>query len=188
MRGLLAVGLIGCLAVAALGCGEGAGAPKPAPPAATWDGRGFARHVDGPAGLAFDLPAAGYHVATERFPRTTPPRKIKDIVTLTGPQGVAVTVDVWHDPEGLALAAWFERHLAFMRTPDALVGDGTATAARVPAILVAQPRSEQAAGRDAAVFAVGGRVFRVTCHDRDDARSQAAYARLLATFVPEARP
>jgi hypothetical protein len=185
MRRLLVVGLVGWLVA---GCGEGAGAPKPAPPASTWDGRGFARQVDRAAGLAFDLPAAGYHLAAERFPRTTPPRKIKDLLTVTGPQGVAVTVDVWHDPEGLALAAWFERHLAFMRAPDALVGDGTATAARVPAILVAQPRSEQAAGRDAAVFAVGSRVFRVTCHDRDDPRSQAVYARLLATLAPAARP
>jgi hypothetical protein len=183
------VGVVGCVAG---GCGEEGGAPKPAPEtdpasvAVAGGGHAVTRHVDAVAALAFDLPGAGYHVATERFARTTPPHKIKEIVTISGPDGVAVTVDVWHNPAGLALAPWFERHLAFMRVPPALTETGTATAARVPAILVAQPRSEQAAGRDLAVFAGGGRVFRVTCHDRDDPRRQAVYARLLETFAAEA--
>ena len=184
MRGLFVAVLLGCLGAGTAGCADaGTGEPKPAPPATTWDGRSLARHVDAAEGFAFDVPAAGYRLATERFPRSTPPRKIKDIVTISGPQGVAVTVDVWHGSEGLALEPWFERHLGFMRAPDALVGPGTATAARVPAIHVAQPRSEQAAGRDAAVFASGARVFRVTCHDRDDPRSRAVYERLLETFT-----
>ena len=187
MRGFLVAALVGCLGLGAAGCADaGPGEPKPAPPAATWDGRSLARHVDAAAGFAFDAPAAGYRLATERFPRTTPPHKIKDIVTLSGPRGVAVTVDVWHNAEGLALAPWFERHLGFMRAPEALVGPGTAARARLPAILVAQPRSDQAAGRDATVFASGARVFRVTCHDRDDPRSRAVYERLLETFTAEA--
>ena len=183
MRGLAILLLVGAFTA----CGDsGAGEPKPAAPAATWDGRTVIRHVDHAAGLAFDLPASGYRLAARRFSHDLPAHKFRESFTITGPDGVAVTVDAWDNPAGLALAPWFERHLAFTRGPPALTSSGTATAARVPAILVAQPRSEQAAGRDLAVFAVSGRVFRVTCHDRDDPRRQAVYARVLDTFAAEA--
>ncbi len=162
------------MVVLGLGCAEpgGGGEPRPVPA----------------LGIRFEPLPAGYHVDARRFSRELPPHKIRDLVTVTGPDGVAVTVDVWDNPEGLALAPWFERHLAFVRVPPALTADGTATAARVPAILVAQPRSDQAAGRDIAVFAVGRRVYRVTCHDRDAPRTREVYARVLATFTAEAAP
>ena len=183
MRGACAIALL----CAVGGCAEsGTGEPKPAPPAATWDGLTTVRHVERAAGLAFDVPATGYLVEARRHARALPAHKFRDSVILSGPHGVAVTVEAWDNPGGLELAAWFERHLAFSRVPPALTATGTATAARVPAILVQQPRSEQAAGRDLAVFAVGARVFRVTCHDRDDPRSRAVYERLLETFTAEA--
>ena len=183
MRGLAILLLVGAFTACA---DPGAGEPKPAPLAGTWDGHTMVRHVDHAAGLAFDLPASGYRLAARRASRDLPAYKFRESVTISGPDGAAVTVDVWDNPDALALAPWFERHLAFTQLPPALTSSGTATAARVPAILVSQPRSEQAAGRDIAVFASGGRVFRVTCHDRDDPRSQAVYARVLETFAAEA--
>lgn len=165
MRGLLAAAL-----VLVLGCAE-AGDGEPRPAAAS--------------GIRFET-AADHQVSAQRFSRALPAHKIRDLVTVTGPGGVAVTVDAWDNPEGLALAPWFERHLAFMRVPPALTAEGTAAAARVPALLVSQPRSEQSLGRDVAVFALGGRIYRITCHDRDDARSHEVYARVLATFTAEA--
>jgi hypothetical protein len=183
MRGLAILVLVAALSACA---DPGAGEPQPAPPATTWDGAAFARHADRTAGLAFDLPAAGYRVAARHFARDLPAHKLRHSIAVSGPHGVAVTVDAWDNPDGLALAAWFERHLAFTKAPPALVSPGAATAARVPAIVVAQPRSEQSLGRDLTVFALGRRVVRVTCHDRDDERTQALCARVLATLAAEA--
>ena len=84
--------------------------------------------------------------------------------------------------------AWFDRTLGFMRTPDSTLASGAAGRGRVAALFVEQPRSPQASGRRFAVLRLAGReghvalVVRVTCLDRDDARSVAVFEQVLASL------
>ena len=163
---------------------EAGGGAVPGP---AWDGFSFRSHSDEVSGLRFDLPLTGMLFESRHFERDAPALRVRDTLTLFGANGPAVSVDVWHNPEGLELARWFQANLSFLLEKDTAVLSRSATRLRVEARVLEQPRTGQAFARKVAVFALGKRVFRVTCVNRDDRDSLAAFDRLLDSFE-EAAP
>jgi hypothetical protein len=138
---------------------------------------------DRAAGCSFAYPA-GLHAVTDHYDLALPPRKFKHAVTLSGASGPVLRVEVWHNDEGLAQEAWFDKYMAFT-----LAGKATSSAravglARAPAIVVDQPRI-QAPARRLAVVAIGERVFRITCLDREDPASREAFETVARSFDAE---
>jgi hypothetical protein len=165
---------------AELGSGAAALAASAPPPAPSTPRRLYA---DRAAGVRFLHPAA-LRVVTDHWAGDLPPAKFRHEVTLSRDSGPVLRVDVWTDDEGLDLDAWFERHLAFSRVGATAVRSIRAGVASLPALLVDQPRGQGAAQRHV-VFAVGGRVVRVTCLDAEDAAARAVLVDVLATFDAE---
>lgn len=160
----------------------GGGVPGPA-----WDGYSVRRHADVASGLGFDLPVSGMQLESRHFEPDAEAAKLEHSLTLTLSDGPAVVVDVWRNPDRLALQRWFDQHLAFMVEKDTAVLSRSAGRARVEALLLEQPRTGQAFARKVAVFALGDRVLRVSCINRDDRASHAAWERILDTLEEVAR-
>jgi hypothetical protein len=143
------------------------------------------RHSDALAGISFAAPD-GLRVEAEHFARDTPAGVAKDILTLSGLSGTVLGIDVWHDPERLPLATWFERHLAFVRDGRAAIGWTPLTRHQALGMIIERPRSPQAYGQRIALVAASGRVVRVTCYDSESAPDVAAFTRVVETL--EVRP
>ncbi len=158
-------------------------ASRSAPLAARPDASPSRAYADGAAGVRFAHPAA-LRVVTDHYDPTLPAHKFKHAVTLSGAAGPILRVEVWTDAEGLALDAWFEKHLAFSRAGATDVRSLQVGVAGVPAILVDQPHVHAPAQR-MVTFALGGSVVRVTCLDAEDATARAVLAEVLATFDAE---
>jgi hypothetical protein len=181
---LVAVIIAGCEG-AAPEAQKGTSATRP-PPAAGWDGLSYRAHLDRPSGVALDLPVLSYRLEARHYPEALP-HQARHILTLSGGRGDVVVIDVFANPRGLPLGAWFEEHLGFMRDPTAVVVESTAGRDRAPALLVEQPASPQAPARTSAVFAAGARVLRVTCPDADDPQAREVFARVLASLAAGGR-
>ena len=173
--------------VVALSLGAGP-APELGPP---WDGESFRGHVDGAARVAFEVPLTGFLLEARHFePRgdgADDSNKVKHLLTLSGPGGPDVTVDVWESPRPVDVVKFVDAWLGFLRDADTTTVSVAVTPRRVEGLLFAQPRSGQSFGRLTAVFAVGARVFRITCLDKDDVRARAVFERVLETFDAEPR-
>ncbi|MHB8875121.1 MAG: hypothetical protein ACYC8T_15655 [Myxococcaceae bacterium] len=165
----------------------GTGPTGPAPWAAPWDGQSFRGYVDGAAGIAFEVPLSGFHLEARHSEAGLPVEKAKHLFTLSGPNGPEVTVDVWVDPERRELGRFFESFLSFLRDEETSIASVVVSRQRVAGMLLSQPRSGQSFGQKAAVFAVDGRVFRITCLNKDDPRALKVFERVVQTFDAEAR-
>ena len=135
----------------------------------SWDGTSFAPHQDPRSGLHFSVPNAGYRLVEEHFDASTPLYQVRHTFVLTGSAGPAVGIDVWMNPDGILLEKWFATNLGFMSA------SGSTIKRSANGILVEQPRSSQSHGRRAAIFRVGARVLRVTCHDVADVAAEKAF-------------
>ena len=81
--------------------------------------------------------------------------------------GIAVLIDIWDNPTHRELHEWFNEYLAFLIDGETRVSEREVTRQKLQAILLEQPRSEQAISMAVAVFAHGEQIFRVTCIDAD---------------------
>jgi hypothetical protein len=179
--------LVPLLALVEIACEQGTTAPskqlqavKPDPATAV-----AARHTDLRAGLSFAA-LDGLRIEAEHFPRDTAAGVIKDILTVSGPQGTLLSIDVWHDPERLPLASWFDKHLAFVRDGNAAIGWAPMTRHQALGMNIERLRSPQAYGQRIALVAVSGRVVRVTCYDSESPAAVAAFTRVVDSL--EVRP
>ena len=152
-----------------------------------WDGESFRVHVDGPSRISFETPLSGFLVEARHFDADLPVEKVKHLLTLAGPGGPEVTVDVWVALEPVELSKFFDTYLDFLRQADTSVVSVAVTPRRVAGLLLSQPRSGQSFGHLSAVFAIGARVFRITCLDKDDARARTVFEHVLESFEAEAR-
>ena len=166
----------------------GKGPAEPTPWAAPWDGQSFRPYRDAAAGVSFEVPFSGFLLESRHFDADAAAGTARHILTLSGPNGPEVTVDVWVDARGSDLARWFEVNLAFMRDAETSIASVVVSKQRAGGMLLSQPRSGQSFGRESAVFAFGGRVFRVTCLDKDDVRARKVFERVLETFDAGAAP
>ena len=149
-----------------------------------WDGETFRRYADASAQVAFEVPMSEFLLESEHFDSSLPLEKAKHMFTLWGPRGVEVTVDVWLDPERRDAAIFLDKVLPFLRHEGASLASVMIARPRVLGLLIAQPHTGQSFARRTALFCVGGRVFRVTCHDADDARERKVFERILDSFEP----
>jgi hypothetical protein len=134
------------------------------------------------------MPVAGAGLESRHFDPSAPPHKIRHQLTLSLSERPVVRIDVWDDPQGLEVTVWTEQHLRHLLDGAAAARPQLMTPRRLEGLLLEHPRSPQALARTTALLATGGRVFRVTCLDRDDAAAQALFERLVDELDPEARP
>ena len=161
------------------------GPVRPGPYVAPWDEASFRGYQDSAAGISFEIPLSEFLLEAVHFDSALPIEKVKHLLTLSGPGGPQVTVDVWVDPSREGVWPFFEKYLAFMRGEQTSVASVVISRQRVQGILLLEPRSGQSYGHKVAVFAVGARVFRVTCLDKDDPRALKVFDHLVESFDAE---
>lgn len=166
------------LLLAALAGGGASGEPG----AIAWDGRSTKLHVDEVARVRFAVPAAGFLVTAHHFPPDAPPGAARDSLLVAAQGDQVLLVETYANPEGLSARRFLDKYLSYLRDPATTALAGTAGKAEAPAILLDQPRSGQAFGQRIAVFALGARVFKIACPDRDDPVKLRLFERAVASF------
>jgi hypothetical protein len=137
-------------------------------------------HTEPVTGVRFPVPRAGVTVEERHFDASLPARKFKHSIRLVTPGGVAVLIDVWNNPQGLDLQAWFTDTLGFLVRDVTQVSERPMARAGVPGILLREPPSPQALSQAIAVFAFRDQVFRVTCIDPEgDAAARDLFDRVI---------
>jgi hypothetical protein len=147
-----------------------------------WDGISMRQHRDRASATAFPMPATGFRVRATHFDAQTPPIKMKHEIELTRDGQDVIRIEIWNDTERLGLDGFFDKYLRFMVASGAEVETTHAGQSGAPAIVVRQPRSEQAAPRRHTVFEVDGRIVRVTAIDDTDPTTAAIYDRVTKNF------
>jgi len=142
-----------------------------------WDGRTFRPYVDAKAAIAFDVPMSEALIESRHFDE---PKRAAHVLSVIGPSGVEVELDVFNDPR--EPGAVLDAEMSFLKSP----GSSTASvvvARRLPALLIVQPTTSSAYAMRTALFTVGGRLIRVTCPLADDKRARAIFERVLESFA-----
>jgi hypothetical protein len=116
-------------------------------------------------GARFPVLATGITVDVQHFDATLPTIKFRHSIRLIAPEGTLVLIDVWDNPQRLALQPWFDATLSFLVDSTTRVQKRSMTTGHLPGILLEQPASPQAGSQAIAVFASGTQVFRVTAID-----------------------
>lgn len=125
------------------------------------------------AKLRFPVLRSGVVIEERHYDPSLPAHKFRHSIQLSTDAGPAVILEVWDNPQGLDVRAWFDAHLAFLVTPESEIDEGSSagtprmsqrpmTRARTAGILVEQPSSSQAPSQSIAVFALGARILRVS--------------------------
>jgi hypothetical protein len=137
-------------------------------------------HTEPITGVRFPVPAAGVSVEARHFDASLPEYKFKHSIRLKTDTGTRVLIDVWNNPAGLALNAWFADHFSYLVDDHTQVGERLMTRAGLTGILLQEPASEQAASQIIAVFAFRDQVFRVTGLDPEgDAATRELFDRVV---------
>ncbi len=145
------------------------------------------------ARLRFPVPRAGVLIEERHYDPGLPASKFRHSISLSTEAGPAVIVEVWDNPRGLDLHAWFNAHLAFLINPDSpgdegkpRVSERSMTRARVAGILIEQPSSAQAPSQSIAVFALGDRMIRVSgINPEGNATARAMFDRVVEQLDTE---
>ncbi|MDP2275461.1 MAG: hypothetical protein Q8N23_11670 [Archangium sp.] len=148
------------------------------------------RFVEPQTRLRFPL-REGVTVEDKHYDPTLPLKKFRHSIHLITSNGVAVVIDVWDNPTHRTLQDWFGEHLSFLIDGETRVSEREVTSLKLPALLLEQPRSEQAISMAVAVFAHREQVFRVTCIDSDaegSALPRALFEALLHELELEVKP
>ncbi len=123
--------------------------------------------------------------SVEHFDPSLPPHKMRHSITLSALGTNVARVDVWDNPEGLSLQAWFDRHMAFTVVDGATMTHRLVGARRTDAIEVDQPVSPQSPPRRLTVVASGSRVACITCFDLAEPRQRAVCDQVASDFELE---
>lgn len=145
-----------------------------------WDGHSLRVVRDDAARLVLPVPLTGVLLERRSFDKAVPGQQLRHRVVLSSVRGEAVELGVFENPKGLGLEDFVAGNLAVLRLNEHAVMEWTATRASVRALLFELPRSEQQHAQRVAVFAVGARVFVVSCRDVDDAFARAAFTALVS--------
>jgi len=143
-----------------------------------WDGKSVRLLRDDEARVAFPVPLTGALLESRHFAEATPGQH-RHRIALSSVRGEAVELAVFENPRRLSLDDFIAQVLPVLRLNEHAVMEWTATRLAVRAVQFDLPRSEQQFAQRVAVFAVGARVFVVSCRDVDDAFAVAAFAALL---------
>ena len=148
------------------------------------------RYLEPQTRLRFPL-REGVSVEAKHYDPTLPLKKFRHSVQLITSDGIAVVIDVWDNPNHRALQDWFGEHLAFLIDGETRVSEREVTSLKLQALLLEQPRSEQAISLAVAVFAHREQVFRVTCvdaHADGSALPRALFESVLSELELEVTP
>ena len=145
-----------------------------------WDGVSLRTVTDETARVTLVVPLTGALLETHHFTDAKAGAQMRHVFTLSSLRGEAVELGVFENPEGLDLDAFLAEHLAFFRLAEHTELPWTATKQRVKAVLFEHPRTSQQYARRAAVFAVGRRVFVLSCRNLEDRFAAGAFAALLS--------
>ncbi len=149
------------------------------------------------AKLRFPVIRAGVLIEERHFDQSLPASKFRHSIHLSTEAGPAVILEVWDNPRGLDLHAWFDAHLAFLinsasgadeasPAEHVRVSERPMTRARVAGILVEQPPSPQAPSQSIAVFALGDRIIRVSgINPEGNPTARAMFDRVVEQIEPE---
>ncbi len=117
--------------------------------------------------LALPTPS-GVTVKVEHFDPTLPAYKFRHLLEMgTVEAPPSVFIEVWDNPTRQPLDDWFYENMQHLLHEETRVSHREVTTAHVRAIVLEQPRSEQAISLAFAIFAAEGRVYRVSCTDAD---------------------
>lgn len=141
--------------------------------------------------LALPVPS-GVTVKVEHFRTDLPAYKFRHLLELgTVEAPPSVFIEVWDNPTHQPLDDWFYENMPHLLHEETRVSHREVSTARVPAIVLEQPRSQQAISLAFAVFAAGDRVYRVSCTDADaelNAFNRGLFETVLAGLELEAAP
>ncbi len=154
--------------------------PEDALPGPAWDGHSFRAWHDPRAQLSFEAPLTAFRLEARHFDEAKL-GQARHLLTLFGPNGAEVTVDVFFDAGPADVGRFFEQHLSFLRQPEVSVASVLVKGPGRPGLLFVQPRG-QAFARRTVLFAFGQRVVRVSCENADDERARAVFEHLLETL------
>jgi hypothetical protein len=118
-------------------------------------------------GARFPVLTSGVSVDVRHFDATLPVHKFRHSIRLVTEDGTAVLIDVWDNPQRLALRPWFDATLGFLVGESTKQSERPMSSAHVPGILLEEPASPQAGSQAIAVFASGTQVIRITCLNPD---------------------
>jgi hypothetical protein len=152
----------------------------PIAPAVVASSGDFRLETEPVVGARFPVLATGITVDVRHFDASLPTIKFRHSIRLVAPQGTVVLIDVWDNPQRLALQPWFDATLGFLVDSTTKVSQRLMTTGHLPGILLEQPASPQAGSQAIAVFASGTQVFRVTCIDPEgDAVAKRLFDRVV---------
>jgi len=163
------------LALVALSSGGGSSDPL------AWDGLTFRRYADARAHVAFSVPLTQTLLESRHFANVAE-TQMTDVLTLSGPSGFELEIGIWANPKQESVDAWIPEHLGFLLTSDRAQIPWHAMHGHTPAVLFEHPRTGQQFGRRTAVFAVDGKIVRITCINKDDQRAAAEFEAALDSF------
>lgn len=153
-----------------------------------WNGRSYRLQSDAAARCRFPVPATGAELRSRHFSAELPANKLRHELTVLLDGAPLVRIDVWDDPLRQPVDAWFAANLAGTRSQTTLAEHRTLTARAVEGLVLVDPASPQSPARTAAIVAMEGRVFRVTCLDSDRPEARSVCEELLAGLEPEETP
>ena len=140
-----------------------------------------------PLGYSILVPP-GYDMDVQTAPEDAAPDQALEGVTLLRGGDALVDVDVFDNFDKIGVSAWFQREMAFLRTPDSAVRSLTVTARRLPAVRIEQPRSPQAPPRTIVLVRSGRLLVRITCQDASDPMALAAFESVAGSFASAETP
>jgi hypothetical protein len=148
------------------------------------------RYYEPQTRLRFPL-REGVAVEAKHYDPSLPLKKFRHSVQLITNDGIAVVIDVWDNPTHRELNEWFNEYLSFLIDGETRTSEREVTQQKLHAILLEQPRSEQAISMAVAVFAHREQIFRVTCIDSDaegSALPRSLFESLLSELELEVKP
>lgn len=151
----------------------------------------FDRYYEPETKLALPMPS-GVTAKVEHFNPNLPAYKFRHLLELgTVEAPPSVFIEVWDNPTHQPLDDWFYENMQHLLHEETRISHREVSTARVPAIVLEQPRSEQAISLAFALFAAGDRVYRVSCVDADaelNTFNRGLFETVLANMELEARP
>jgi len=127
----------------------------------------FDRFYEPETKLALPTPS-GVTVKVEHFNPNLPAYKFRHLFEMgTVEAPPSVFIEVWDNPTRQPLDDWFYENMQHLLHEETRISHREVTTANVRAIVLEQPRSEQAISLAFAIFAAEGRVYRVSCTDAD---------------------
>ena len=156
-------------------------APAPAPE------DDYVAHLEPAPAVRFPLKRTGLRLDVRSFDPTLPAEKFRHEMRLvTDADDVEGMIHVWDNPLHLAVQPWFDANLGGFVGEATVVRERTAGKAKLAALQLDEPASEQAFSQSMVVFATRDHVYLITAIDPEQVpAAKALFDRVVDGFEPE---